>query len=237
MVIGGLGGVVLAVTAFLTLRKTRALRWEWRHAKWFRLLTLVFWLVVCPILLAKAGMAEGILRGSERILQQSWLGRVGFPAIGSQCADLVFSVHLSAPRWAKGEWEVVLLEQESKQFVADQYLVDVPEFLQRLDMLTEKAVDKGCAQTKSQIMQQSPAWQGGVREGVLDLILYKIVKPALLSKKQQALREYGVEPFFDQLTAEAARLGNQKKMSRSQLADFFVQRVIVIVDPENWTTS
>ena len=97
-VLGGLSGLLVAVGLFFGLRAIGGFRWEWRHAKWFRVLTLLWLLLAIPFCTGTVGFFEGMWRGTRIVLERSHLGTDVFPKIGNAASLSMAYLHLLVPR-------------------------------------------------------------------------------------------------------------------------------------------
>ena len=72
-VIGALLGLALGLAAFFGLRALGAYQWQWRHAKWFRMIAGVTTVACVAGCTAGMGSLAGSAVGSETVLRESQL--------------------------------------------------------------------------------------------------------------------------------------------------------------------
>jgi hypothetical protein len=226
--LGAFAGIALGVVAFFLIRALGGYRWQWRNAKWFRLLTFLLLLFLCPILLGTAGCMEGIGRGSEIALRESQIGTDLLPQAGAYGADLVVMLYLIAPQLDQGQaidfgaGEAAKLEQ----FRAGQWQLDVADLSKRVDKLSAEGAQKVADRLKDEALTQLPSWKGGIGEDILDWLLPALSRRLIERKGKETLDQAGVPPFLHNLVDESKKQDGQK-MTQGQLTGFMTQRVIV----------
>lgn len=223
-VLGFLSGAILAVGGYFLIRALGGYRWQWRHAVWFRRLTLVLLLSVCPLLLGQAGCAQGQLNGAEVVLRDSQVGKDLLPKAGEFGADLLIVIDWFTLTSELGVLIPALPEAELTQFRKGESKLDVVALIRRIDRLTEGASEKLVRLLKDEALKRNPQWKGATGEKVLDWLLPKLAD-RLLEKKRSKVVE-GLRPFLQDLEAEAA-IQLDSKMSRAQVSAFLVDRVMV----------
>lgn len=231
-VLGALGGLLLAVVLFLVLRKLGAFRWEWRHAKWFRWLTLAWLLIATPFCTGTVGFFEGMWRGSRIVLHESHLGVDVFPKIGDAASLCLAYLHLLVPRLDSdangraGEFPKTELEA----FQAGAWELDVPEFQRRLDRITAETMAKATTKLKNAALEEYPSLRGGVGETVINWFVDKL-GGTLVKEGVEQVDRFGVQKRFaavlDALPAEAARAGAPSTIAHKELSAYLVKQALV----------
>jgi hypothetical protein len=223
--LGMLGGVVLAVAGFFVLRALGGYGWKWKHAVWFRVLTFVLMLLLCPILLGAAGCAQGQYRAAEIAVRDTQIGTKLLPQVGAFGADLLAALYVNAPKVGQGEGlDEVWPQAELERFRKGQWQLDTDDLPVRVGKLTEKATGSLSGQLKAAALKAMPDWKGGLGEKALDWSLPALVRGAE-GKGREQLDKLGVRPFLDDLKTAARASGG--KMTHEQLTTFMTQQVLV----------
>jgi hypothetical protein len=230
------GGLVLAVVAFWLLKRLGAYRWEWRYAGWFRALTCAAMVVICPILGGVAGVAEGVPRGSERVLRRGPLATDLLPAVGAACADVTLVVHVAARTVSAGErvgwrerlgskWQ--LPRRELERFRKGEEELNVTQFIEQLDRGAAHLSDFTTATLKEEIAARYAGLRGGTGEKLIGFIVPKVMDRLVRRELRDRTEHYGADQFLNVLKADAARQGDPQTISYEQLGATFVEHLVV----------
>jgi len=232
-VLGAVLGLIVALAAFFGLRALGAYRWEWKHARWMRVLTLVTMLALCTLFAGTIGFFHGVWRGTDVVLHKSQLATEVFPRIGEVAADVMAIVHLYGTDLTEPESVASngFAKAEIEAFRAGAGELDVPEFLRRLDGITDKTMQQVIDEAKQRALGKFPQWKGRAGERILNWFLDMFGK-ALVKKTVQD--QLGKRKWFkllqaalDGLPAEAARAGSVNTIARNELSAYFVREALI----------
>lgn len=232
--LGGMAGLAVAIGGYFLLKRLGAYDWQWRHARWFRWLTLAVMIPSCPVLGASVGFFQGVLRGAEYVLREGPLATRVFPVVGNAGAEILLCIHVVVRKLPDAASRLELPElpkEELESFRNGRLELNVTELRGSVESAAHRSTDQFLASLHDRILEQYPALKGGLGEKALNLMITEVGRRFLVQKAQTQLTRvglgYGAEGFFRDLAALAARQGDPNTVSRQELAAFFVEKVVV----------
>lgn len=231
----GAAGLLLSFVVFFVLRRLRAFRWEWRHAKWFRGLTMVVFAVCLPVCFGFIGFFEGILRASKTVLIENEKVTEQYALIGRVGGDLVGLTNLVAAQMLELEEDVPLDEDALKTGLNElrdgTCEIHVQLFLERLQRVGDRVVRETIPEIRSQAREKYPLLAEGTGERLLDWFLDRfgeaLVRRAVNDKLDQLGIKGPLDGFLQELPTLAARSGDPATVAHPEIAAYLVEETLV----------
>lgn len=226
--LGAVLGLLLAVAGTALLRRQGAWTWGWRHARWLR------WAGYAVVALGgaaaggAAGGLQGVSRGAEVVLRESQLATRVFPVAGEAGADLLLVLDEAARGGSVATLDSAALSVALEEFRAGRRELDVEGLMERVRDLSDVVVHEAMASVTARVPGLG---DHALLQTVVEASLASIARRLLareLGKQAEALH---LDAFYrevvDELPALAARAGDPRSASRSELAEHLVQRGLV----------
>lgn len=227
-------GVCAAVGAFFALRAIKGYRWGWRHARWFRLATLVVMLITLPPLFGVAGVLQGAYSVAVGVLTESGAANDLYAAVGGVGADVIAAVYVVGPQLgdAAGRLDLdgITLD-ELDGFRSGQWEIRVRELAAGVSGTSDEVLESLAARVSREARGRFPALNRGLGDWVLTTSLDGIILPMLKGAANRKASAVGVPTASGALLegmAEAARRhGDPETIGRRDLSSHLVRRWIV----------
>jgi hypothetical protein len=233
LVIGIAGGVVLGALSGLALAKSGALRLEWKHANWMRVLAALWLIGTFGFLGGSMGGCEGTLRGTEKVVRESQVRTEGLRRAGEYVSASM--VYLDFAIRGHEERKDVALRPEEwasvEAFSQGKAEFDVRTFRARLDRTESEMISKLVSTAKSQLQANLKIARGGIAESMLDAALpllarYGLRKAVVDKLEEQGVKE-GVENLFGAMDAAARAGGTPDGASCAEMTEQIADRCLV----------
>jgi hypothetical protein len=233
LVFAGLG-LVAAVAGFFALRAASGYRWGWRHARWFRLATLVLMVVVLPPLFGLAGALQGMYTAADRVLTESEAANGLYAAVGSVGADAIAAVYVIGPELSEAAGSLKLgaiALDELEGFRSGQWEIRVPELVARLAGTSDEVLESIAARAASEARGRFPALNRGFGSWFLTTSLDRIILPLLKETAHRKSGDIGIPavsgPLLEGMAEAASRREPRDTIGRRELSSHLVRRWIV----------
>ena len=231
-VIGLLLGAGLGVLSYFALRWMGAYRWEWRHARWFRGLTVVVNASLLAFTLGSVGMLEGGLQGGEAVLRRSQLATHVFPMAGGAAADVLASVYEAAPIAVEDPSAIdpKQIEARLEEFRAGEWEIPAEDLIGRLQMLSDAVAEQLVSQVSEQVLDRIPGLAEGKDREMVEWALRLAGRSLVRGELEEASESEAVavgRDWLRTLPELAASEGDPETLSRAELQEHVVQGVIV----------
>lgn len=227
---GGFIGMIFSLVLFFMLRAVGAYTWEWKHAKWFRLLTAILLVGAGTVLGGFIGAGQGALSGGEVVLRKSQLAEDVFPIASDYGAEMLARVYLQT---GKEELSGKEIEATIERFRNNEWELNVVELLRRVDQASHKMLNDVIETTKAQFQESNPEMKGQASEGLLFSVMSTLARALAAREARNQFRKlgFGLDKIFEDLVLrlpEAAKLkGDPETMSQSELSEHLTQKGLV----------
>ena len=245
-ILGIIVGIILALTAFFLLRKAGAYHWDWRHARWFRALTLAVMLLAIPVLLGIAGLSQGFLIEADQVLNRL-RSMKEIKDLGDAGADLLMTIDVVAPQVAfDGQTFVITPEMDAAidkalvEFREGRQELNVPRLFERIKGAKEQAIRSCVNRAQVFLSTRYPAVTRMIPARILDWFLYGLMEDLLQKKVTAGLTQLGLMSFLKPVTevvnglpAAAARSADPATISHRELSEYLVSSMLDawMIDP------
>lgn len=223
--LGASAGVLLATLGCFIFSRLGWYDLRARYARGLRWTIFALTIVLAGFFFGTAGLWQGAVRGSERVLTQSQLTTGVFPEIANALADGMAWVQLQAT--LSGETNRTELDAKLEAFRAGQWELHAPQFLQQLDALTEAVITNSLAKLEQSTLARAPQLKGGLGEKLLHQFLHGLGRPLITKQASSRLQSWGANQVYyalrEKLTPEAALAGNPESITRSELSRFLIR--------------
>lgn len=227
VVLGGLGGLALAVGAWFAADRLGAWRLGWRHAKWLRVLGILWLLGSFAVLGSSFGGCEGGYRAARNALD---LAEVRAGSLRS-AADVVgggllaLDAKLQEREGAKPPADLL------ERFAKGEARFDAAGFRGRLERAEADFVRSAVTTGKAQVCASLGVAPSGVIDGLVGVTLEFLLRRVLRSAAEDGLKKAGlsasVDGFFGAL--DAAGGGTRSELSSALVDRSFVPLLLMPV--------
>lgn len=226
-VLGILAGLALAVVLYFALDRAGAWKLEWSHAKWLRVLAVLWLLGSFAVVGSSMGGCEGSLRAARNTLD---LAEVRAGVLHSAAA---------AVSGALAQLDQQLREREGAKpdpALLDRYAkgeaeLDVAGFRGRLARAEADLVRSAVGKAKGPVCATLGIAPSGAVDGLLEISLNFLARKALRMAADEGLKKAGLsesaDGFFGALDAAASLSGSPGGATHDEVAKLLVEQSFV----------
>lgn len=229
-----LSGLLLALAAYFLLRWIGGYRWDWRGARWFRLLTFLLMILLLPLFFGIVGFYEGLYRGAERVLTTGKLAEEVYPLVGRAGADALAVTYLLAQQASDRPSEITAIrlpEAELEAFRAGAWTLDLEGLAARLESVDKTLLGKASSLVQEQLEGRYPTFRSGLPATMLHLLLdglaVNLAHSAIQDQAQQSSVFCRGVDLLAGMRRAAADAGNPRALTREELSRCLVRSLLV----------
>ncbi|MGC3960111.1 MAG: hypothetical protein QM813_19940 [Verrucomicrobiota bacterium] len=204
--LGGVLGIVLALVACVVFSKTGWYDLRGRFARGLRWTTFTLTILLAGFFFGIAGLWQGAMRGSERVLTQSQLATSAFPEIGNTLADGMAWIQLRAHSGSNTD---ATLTVGLEAFRTGKWELHATRFLQELDDFQATTITNLVVQLEQTALERAPQLKGGIGEQLLHELLNGLAR-RLVEQKVIAELKTTARIVFTKLSAPNCPLKQPK---------------------------
>lgn len=227
-------GLIAAVGAFFALRALKGYQWGWRHATWFRLVTLILMLIILPPLFGIAGALQGAYAVADRVLTESRTANDLYAVVGAVGADIIAAVYVVSPQLSDAagslDLDAIALD-ELDGFRSGRWEIRVPELAARLAGTSDDVLESVAARVAAEARGRFPVLNRGLGDWVCTTSLDRVILPVLKGAANRKTNDAGIPavsgPFLEGLADAARRHGPPETIGRRDLSSHLVCHWIV----------
>jgi hypothetical protein len=225
-IVGAVSGLVVGVVASALTAKMGGFAHDWKHAIWFRIVSVLFIVLGFGALGGLIGLWQGALSGLDEALREGPFqtevllraGRAG--ASGLTRIDVFLQEKAGGSAGAQAHWEA--FQRGEREW-------NVVQLLARLDRAESQIVQEATKQAKTELRTRWDIPEHPWVESILDVVLAALVKKAVREKAGEALSDQGIDvaPLFTGLPQLAQAQGDPETVTFDELSNHVVDGAVI----------
>lgn len=233
--LGGGLGLLLGLAALFGLRAAGALRWDWRHARWVRVLAGVA--VVLGFAGAGAGLGfwQGTLRGAQTLIGEGQLASEVLPVVGDAGSAMLAGLYVGGELVCEDGQPLAAAQTEQLgtrlgAYVEGEWQMQPEQLRARLGATQRCTIEVASDEAQRWVFARYPQLETNLGEVMVPWLLDQVARQLLAQALESESVGVYAQPIVDMLARldeAAAREGDPSQLSHAELSGHVVSTALV----------